>query len=49
MLKIEFEYCDGYSRGEWRKQTCQVISVQECIEIYGLNECEYRILSIEEV
>ena len=50
MLKIEFEYCDAYTHGEWRKQTCIMSSVAECIRVYGLGvDCDYRIISIEEV
>lgn len=50
MLKIKFEYKDEYSRGKWNEQECIVSSVEECKRIYGLGvDCEYRILSIEEV
>lgn len=50
MLKIKFEYKDEMSNWEWRKQECIVSSVEECIRIYGLGvDCEYRIISIEEV
>ena len=50
MLKIEFEYCDEYSRGRWNKQICVVNSIEECKRIYGLGiDCEYRILKVEEV
>ena len=47
MVKITFQYRDEYSHGEWRTQQCEVDWLKECIEIYGLNECEYKILSIE--
>lgn len=49
MLKIEFEYADAMSNGEWRTQQCVVSSVEECKRIYGLgNDCEYRIISVKE-
>lgn len=50
MLRIDFEYKDALSKGEWRKQSCTVSSVEECKRIYGLGiDCEYRITKIEEV
>ena len=50
MKKITFEYCDAYTHGQWRKQTCIMSSVTECIKVYGLGyDCEYRIISVEEV
>lgn len=49
MKRIVFEYRDEYSHGEWIKQECIVRSVEECKKIYGLDECEYRILEIEEI
>lgn len=49
MRKIKFKYRDEYSHGEWREQECVVESVDECIKIYGLNECEYEIISVEEM
>lgn len=49
MLKIKFRYADALSNWQWRHQQCTVSSVEECIRIYGLDECEYEILSIEEV
>lgn len=49
MKKIKFKYRDEYSHGEWREQECVVESVDECIKIYGLNECEYEIISVEEM
>ena len=49
-MHIVFEYMDAYSNGKWRKQECYVRNVEECKRIYGLGvDCEYRILSIEEV
>lgn len=49
MVKVEFEYRDEYCRdGKWSKQTYIGKSVQDCIEWYGLNECVYRIISVEE-
>lgn len=50
MLKITFEYLDEMSNWQWRKQTCVMSSVRECIKMYGLGvDCEYRIVSVEEV
>ena len=49
MYKITFRYRDSLSRGEWRTQHCTVSSVEECIKIYGLNECEYEILEVKSV
>lgn len=49
MIKVTFEYKDKYTQGEFRRQFCVVNSVEECIRIYGLNEIEYRIISVEEV
>lgn len=49
MKRIVFEYRDEYSHGEWIKQECTVRSVEECKKIYDLDECEYRILEIEEI
>lgn len=50
MLQITFEYRDEMSNCEWRKQTCIVSSVNECIRIYGLGiDCDYRIVEIVEV
>ena len=49
MKKIKFEYRDEYSHGKFRQQECIVESVDECIKIYALDECEYNIISVEEV
>ena len=51
MLKIKFRYHDRHTRGEWSYQECEMSSVQECIEFYGLEvDCDrYEILSVEEV
>ena len=50
MYEIKFEYRDRYTRGEWNSQSCVVRSVDECKRIYGLGiDCDYRILSVEEV
>jgi len=47
---IRFEYRDSMTKGKWNEQECIVSSVKECKEIYGLGvDCEYRILSVEEV
>lgn len=49
MVHIKFKYRDEYSNGEWNEQECIVSSLKECKEIYGLDYCEYQIISIEEV
>ena len=50
MLHIVFEYKDAYTNGGWGRQGCTMSSVRECIEFYGLGvDCEYRIISVEEV
>jgi hypothetical protein len=50
MVKIEFEYRDEMSDWEWRRQSCIMSSVKECKKTYGLGvDCEYRIISVEEV
>jgi len=49
MIQVTFEYADAMSNWEWRRQTCYVSSVQECIKIYGLGvDCEYRIIEVKE-
>ena len=50
MLRIDFEYADRFSNWEWRKQSCVMNSVKECIEFYGLGvDCDYRIVKVEEI
>ncbi len=50
MVKVTFEYADEMSNWKWRKQSCVVSSVKECIELYGLGvDCDYRVLKVEEV
>ena len=50
MVYIEFEYKDELSDGKWKRQSCKMGSVQECIEWYGLGiDCDYRIISVTEV
>lgn len=49
MVHIKFRYKDEYSGDSWSYQECIVNSLKECIELYGLNECIYEIISIEEV
>lgn len=46
MLKIVFKYRDDYSYPNWNEQECIVNSLKECKEIYGLDFCEYQIISI---
>ena len=52
---IKFEYADNLSKWEWRTQQCSLYVRSEsearskCIELYGLTECDYRIVSVEEV
>ena len=49
MKHIKFRYQDEYINGEWAYQECIVVTVKECIELYGLRDCIYEILSVEEV
>ena len=49
LVKVTFKYMDEWTNGEWQEQCCVVNSVKECKEIYGLDDCEYRIISVEEV
>lgn len=50
MLEITFEYKDAISNWEWRKQTCVMSSVDECIKMYGLGiDCDYRIVSVKDL
>ena len=50
MVHIKFKYKDKFSHDEWSEQECTVLSLKECIKIYGLGiDCEYRILSVEEI
>ena len=50
MLRIKFRYKDDYSNWEWRDRECTMSSVDECIKVYGLgNDCDYEILSVEEI
>ena len=50
MYEIEFEYRDEMSKGEWRRQSCVMSSVQECKKVYGLGvDCDYRIISVKKI
>ena len=50
MKEITFRYADALSNWEWRKQSCVVESVEECIKIYGLGiDCKYEILEVKEI
>lgn len=53
MKKIVFEYIDDYCKdGKVHKQSCFVESLEECIELYGLELPDvqyYKILSVEEL
>lgn len=51
MKRIKFKYRDEMSRGNWREQECTVLSLMECINLYGLDEpgVDYEIISIEDV
>ena len=47
---IVFEYRDEYCKdGKFHEQECIVESVEQMIEIYGLNDCEWNILDVEEM
>lgn len=49
MVHIVFEYRDDYCKdGKFRRQECNVRSLEECKQIYDLDNCEHRIISIEE-
>ncbi|SEP82469.1 hypothetical protein SAMN04487977_101535 [Treponema bryantii] len=49
MVHVWFEYRDEYCfDGKFHKQECIVSSVEECIKIYGLDNCEYHIIKVEE-
>ena len=49
MVHITFEYRDEFTGDHWQQQECIVRDIQECKDIYGLDECEYHILKVEEV
>lgn len=49
MKKIVFEFKDEYSHGRFIRRECTCESLDKCIEMYHLEECEYRIISEEEV
>jgi hypothetical protein len=50
MKRITFRYADALSNWQWRTQTCQVSSVEECKQIYGLGvDCEYEILEVKDI
>lgn len=50
MLEITFKYRDQMSGWQWRKQSCTVSSVDECIKIYDLGvDRDYEILSVKQV
>ena len=50
MKHIVFEYRDKWCRdGKFHRQECYMTSVAECIKYYGLEFCEYRIISVESI
>ena len=49
MVHVKFKYRDEYSHGKWNTQECTVRSVDECKQIYGLDQCEHEIIDVEEV
>ena len=49
MVHIKFEYRDEWTGDHWSQQECTVNSIQECKDLYGLDEIEYRILEVKEV
>lgn len=51
MKKITFRYLDCYCLDRKpRTQWCIMKSVEECINMYGLNDCLwYEIVSVEDV
>lgn len=50
-LHIVFEYRDEYCLdGKFhRNESWGMRSVDECIKFFGLDKCEYRIISVEEM
>ena len=46
MYEIRFRYRDEVSGGQWREQSCRMKSVEQCVEVYGLADCDHEILSI---
>ena len=50
MYRIEFEYRDQFTNVKWNKQSCIMVSLNDCKKIYGLGvDCEYRILSVTKI
>ena len=50
MKRILFEYRDEFCKdGKFHQLECLKESVEKCIDEYGLSECEYHILEVEEV
>lgn len=50
MVRVVFKYKKENTFDKWETQECVANSVHECKKIYGLGvDCEYRILSVEEV
>ena len=51
MLSISFKFRDDYSGDRWLYRHCLMESLDECIDIYGLNDpdVEYEILDVREV
>ena len=49
MVRVKFKYRDEYSHGKWNTQECTVRSVDECKKIYGLDQCEHEILTVDDV
>lgn len=51
MKRIVFRYQDRFTNGNWNETSCEVESLEQCIEIYGLKEPDvrYEIVSIEEI
>ena len=53
--EIKFQYADDYSHYEWRNQMCSLYAmdkeeaIDKCIELYGLDGCDYKILSVTEI
>ena len=49
MVYVKFEYRDEWTGNHWSQQECIVNNIQECKDLYGLDEIEYRILEVKEV
>ena len=51
MKEITFKFRDTMSGWKWRKRTCTVESIDECIRIYGLDDydVDFEIIEVKDV